>query len=176
MLEAKNVVKTFGGFRALDGATLRVPQGAVYGLVGPNGAGKSTIILPAARHVLGRALGHKAALAGDGDHIALLLQLAIGPGDGVGVDGQLRGQGPDAGQLFPGLQHPGDHELPKAVLDLLVDGPGVPIVQMDHAASLLSAKCTNRVSTLIAHSFFAVKPRRRKFFLFFFGISGIIER
>ena len=44
MLEAKNVVKTFDGFRALDGLTMTVPKGAVYGLVGPNGAGKSTII------------------------------------------------------------------------------------------------------------------------------------
>ena len=49
MLEAKNVVKTFDGFRALDGTTMTVPQGAVYGLVGPNGAGKSTII----RHLTG---------------------------------------------------------------------------------------------------------------------------
>ena len=44
MLEAKNVVKTFDGFRALDGVSMTVPQGAVYGLVGPNGAGKSTML------------------------------------------------------------------------------------------------------------------------------------
>ena len=49
MLEAKHVVKTFDGFRALDGLTITVPTGAVYGLVGPNGAGKSTII----RHLAG---------------------------------------------------------------------------------------------------------------------------
>lgn len=49
MLEAKQVVKTFDGFRALDGLTMTVPTGAVYGLVGPNGAGKSTII----RHLAG---------------------------------------------------------------------------------------------------------------------------
>ena len=49
MLEAKNVVKTFDGFRALDEATMVVPKGSVYGLVGPNGAGKSTII----RHFTG---------------------------------------------------------------------------------------------------------------------------
>ena len=49
MLEAKNVVKSFDGFRALDDASLTVPKGAVYGLVGPNGAGKSTII----RHLAG---------------------------------------------------------------------------------------------------------------------------
>ena len=44
MLEMKNVVKTFGTFRALDELSLTVPKGAVYGLVGPNGAGKSTAI------------------------------------------------------------------------------------------------------------------------------------
>ena len=49
MIEVKNVVKSFDGFRALDGLTMTVPQGAVYGLVGPNGAGKSTII----RHLAG---------------------------------------------------------------------------------------------------------------------------
>ncbi len=49
MLEAKSVVKTFDGFRALDEASLTVPTGSVYGLVGPNGAGKSTII----RHLTG---------------------------------------------------------------------------------------------------------------------------
>lgn len=49
MIEVKNVVKTFDGFRALDGLTLTVPRGSVYGLVGPNGAGKSTII----RHLTG---------------------------------------------------------------------------------------------------------------------------
>ena len=49
MLELKNVTKTFGTFKALDGLTLTVPRGAVYGLVGPNGAGKSTAI----RHITG---------------------------------------------------------------------------------------------------------------------------
>lgn len=44
MIEVKNVTKRFGGFAALNDATLSVPTGAVYGLVGPNGAGKSTII------------------------------------------------------------------------------------------------------------------------------------
>ncbi len=49
MIEVKNVVKTFDGFAALDGANITVPDGGVYGLVGPNGAGKSTII----RHLTG---------------------------------------------------------------------------------------------------------------------------
>ncbi|MBQ9331288.1 MAG: ABC transporter ATP-binding protein [Oscillibacter sp.] len=49
MIEVKNAVKRFDGFPALDGASLSVPAGSVYGLVGPNGAGKSTVI----RHLTG---------------------------------------------------------------------------------------------------------------------------
>lgn len=49
MIEVRNVMKEFDGFRALDDLSMTVPTGAVYGLVGPNGAGKSTII----RHLTG---------------------------------------------------------------------------------------------------------------------------
>ncbi len=49
MIEVKDLVKTFDGFHALDGLTMTVPSGSVYGLVGPNGAGKSTLL----RHVTG---------------------------------------------------------------------------------------------------------------------------
>ncbi len=49
MIDVRDVVKTFEGFRALDGLSMRVPKGAIYGLVGPNGAGKSTIL----RHITG---------------------------------------------------------------------------------------------------------------------------
>ena len=44
MIEIKELKKSFGGFQALDGLTLTVPTGSVYGLVGPNGAGKTTAI------------------------------------------------------------------------------------------------------------------------------------
>ena len=37
MIEVKNTVKRFGEFAALDGVSLTVPAGSVYGLVGPNG-------------------------------------------------------------------------------------------------------------------------------------------
>ena len=44
MIKLNNITKTFGSFKALDGLSMTVPKGAVYGLVGPNGAGKSTAI------------------------------------------------------------------------------------------------------------------------------------
>ena len=44
MIEVRNVVKSFDGFRALDGISITVPTGGIYGLVGPNGSGKSTLI------------------------------------------------------------------------------------------------------------------------------------
>lgn len=44
MIEVKNLVKQFDGFRALDSVDMHVKKGAIYGLVGPNGAGKSTLI------------------------------------------------------------------------------------------------------------------------------------
>lgn len=49
MIEVRNVMKEFDGFRALDDMSMTVQTGSVYGLVGPNGAGKSTII----RHLTG---------------------------------------------------------------------------------------------------------------------------
>ena len=49
MIKVNNVVKTFDHFRALDGLTMTVEKGSIYGLVGPNGAGKSTIL----RHITG---------------------------------------------------------------------------------------------------------------------------
>ena len=49
MIQVNKLIKSFEGFRALDGLDIHVPRGAVYGLVGPNGAGKSTVI----RHLAG---------------------------------------------------------------------------------------------------------------------------
>src|SRR5580704_14187816 len=42
LLEARQVTRDFGAFRALDGADLIVDEGEMVGLIGPNGAGKST--------------------------------------------------------------------------------------------------------------------------------------
>ena len=42
LLDARNVSKNFGEFRAVAGADLTVGEGDIIGLIGPNGAGKST--------------------------------------------------------------------------------------------------------------------------------------
>jgi ABC-2 type transport system ATP-binding protein len=43
-VEASDLVKDFGDTRAVDGVTLKVPTGSIYGLLGPNGAGKTTTL------------------------------------------------------------------------------------------------------------------------------------
>ena len=41
-IELQNVSKRFGAKVAVEGLSLAVPEGAVFGLIGPNGAGKTT--------------------------------------------------------------------------------------------------------------------------------------
>ena len=43
-VEAVDLVKDFAETRAVDGVSLSVPAGSIYGLLGPNGAGKTTIL------------------------------------------------------------------------------------------------------------------------------------
>ncbi|HWJ08626.1 MAG TPA: ABC transporter ATP-binding protein [Nocardioides sp.] len=82
VIEIRDLVKTFGSFRALDGLDLSVAPGEVHGFLGPNGAGKSTTI----RVLLGllrKDSGEIRLLGGDpwSDAAALHRRLAYVPGD-----------------------------------------------------------------------------------------------
>ncbi|SNX70492.1 amino acid/amide ABC transporter ATP-binding protein 1 (HAAT family) [Cereibacter ovatus] len=43
MIAVENLHRHFGGFRAVDGASLKIATGSITGLIGPNGAGKTTL-------------------------------------------------------------------------------------------------------------------------------------
>ena len=43
MIRVEDLHKHFGGFRAVDGASLEIARGSITGLIGPNGAGKTTL-------------------------------------------------------------------------------------------------------------------------------------
>ena len=81
MIKANNVTKTFDGFRALDGLTMTVEQGSIYGLVGPNGAGKSTIL----RHIMGVYRPDSGSILVDGQPVcenpAVKAKIAVIPDD-----------------------------------------------------------------------------------------------
>ncbi|MGF7150617.1 ABC-2 type transport system ATP-binding protein [Sphingomonas zeicaulis] len=44
VIEARGLIKDFGGARAVDGIDMAVPAGSIYGVLGPNGAGKTTTL------------------------------------------------------------------------------------------------------------------------------------
>lgn len=44
VLSIKNIAKSYGAVRALNGVSFDVPQGSVFGILGPNGSGKTTLL------------------------------------------------------------------------------------------------------------------------------------
>ena len=79
MLEARNLSISFGGLKAVEDVSLRVPEGGIVSLIGPNGAGKSTLfallsgfLKPAA----GSVLWHGANITGIAPHQICRLGLA----------------------------------------------------------------------------------------------------
>lgn len=82
VIEVRDLKKTFGRTKALDGLDLEVNEGEVHGFLGPNGSGKSTTI----RILLGsiRASGGEATVFGRDpwrDAVTLHLEMAYVPGD-----------------------------------------------------------------------------------------------
>ncbi len=99
-VEAHDLVKDFGDTRAVDGVSLAVPTGSIYGILGPNGAGKTTTI----RMLLGiidpssgtrQLLGHERPLEA-AEQVGYLpeergLYPAMTAMDGIAFMGALRG-------------------------------------------------------------------------------------
>ena len=99
-VEATDLVKDFGDTRAVDGVSLQVPTGSIYGLLGPNGAGKTTTL----RILLGiidpssgtrRVLGHERPIDA-AEHIGYLpeergLYPAMHCREAIAFMGALRG-------------------------------------------------------------------------------------
>ena len=69
ILEARDVVKRFGGLAAVDGVSLSLDGGTILGLIGPNGSGKTTLLgVLAGTHgpTEGQVLLHDQPIAGKG--------------------------------------------------------------------------------------------------------------
>ena len=92
IIEVQQAVKHFGGVPALDGLTLSIPAGGIYGLLGRNGAGKTTLIRILA--TLLRLDAGRASIAGhDVTTDARAVRQRIGlAGQFTAVDGHLTGR------------------------------------------------------------------------------------
>ena len=110
-VDVEEASKSFGSFKALNGVTLRVRKGEIYGLLGPNGAGKTTLIrlicgLVEAHGgtvtVLGRRMPDIAVLR----HIGYMTQQADHTRDRLGRD--LLGLGRQAADLEEQRAHQAD--------------------------------------------------------------------
>lgn len=65
MIKVSGVTKYFDDYKALDGFSMNVQKGAIYGLIGPNGAGKTTII----NHINGALKPNCGEITVDGEKV-----------------------------------------------------------------------------------------------------------
>ncbi len=125
VIEIRGLTKTYGTVRALDGLTLSIPRGGVYGILGPNGAGKSTLF----RTLLGliRPTAGEATVMGGriGDPAATLMTRP----DLVILDEPTSGMDP------PGIQ-----EM-RALIRSLADDDGVTVILASHQLQEVQRVC-----------------------------------
>ena len=72
MLRVESAVKSFGGFKAVDGANLHVAPGEIVAVIGPNGAGKTTLFHLITGHLApdsGRILFKGESIGGLSPHV-----------------------------------------------------------------------------------------------------------
>lgn len=74
IIETQDIIKDFDGFRAVDGLSLQVKEGEVFGFLGPNGAGKTTSI----NMMVGLLQPTSGQILIDGKDIRLMNRASIG--------------------------------------------------------------------------------------------------
>ena len=129
-IEIRNLSKSFRGLYALDGLSMTVPVGAIYGFIGENGSGKSTTEKLICGH-----------LVPDGGEIKLFGKNYTDPGVRVRVGALIENAG-----CFPGSSV--YHNLRMQAINLNLEHPNeeinrvLKIVRMEDHAQLKFKKCS----------------------------------
>ena len=129
-IEIRNLSKSFRGLYALDGLSMTVPVGAIYGFIGENGSGKSTTEKLICGH-----------LVPDGGEIKLFGKNYTDPGVRVRIGALIENAG-----CFPGSSV--YHNLRMQAINLNLEHPDeeinrvLKIVRMEDNAQLKFKKCS----------------------------------
>ena len=143
-LEARSVVKRFAGHTALDGVSVEVRPGRVFGLLGPNGAGKTTLIRIINRITMpdeGEVLVHGRATS-NADPIGLRRNI------GYAIQGSVLFPHLTVEQniaYVPTLLNSGDEDRTAAAVKKWMDIIGLPRDIMDRYPAELSGGQAQRV-------------------------------
>ncbi|ELZ09223.1 ABC transporter-like protein [Halovivax asiaticus JCM 14624] len=108
LLELRDIEKSFGGLRVLEGVSMTVEEGSIQGLIGPNGAGKTTLF----NLVSGLLRADTGTIVFDGTDITDRAPKHIAR-DGVGRTFQLTRPYPGMttqDNLLPGLVYAGGYD------------------------------------------------------------------
>lgn len=117
VITVKNVKKYFGKVKALDGVSIEVEKGQIYGLLGPNGAGKTTLVRALATLIntdSGKVTVNGLDLATNQDEIRRMIGLA---GQFAAVDDFLTGR--ETLMMVARLYHVPKKEAKKRAEELL---------------------------------------------------------